>query len=300
DFFKKTTHIYAVFDKLGALDKSNVVKINGLPIGSVYEFVPTDKEVSAIVVTINLTKEVNIPKDSRAYIASSIVGSSSITIEMGSSNEYLKHNDTIQTIIDEGVLGDLTSQVTPTLTKTRVAIDSLTVLIGNFNRVLDPNTQNNLQSMIANLNRTSAQIQNLLAAQSIVISESLRHVNAITGNLADNNEKINSTIQNLETATGKLAQVDIQTTLDSLDYTVNNLKTFTDKLNSKEGSLGLLMNDKTLYNNINYAIIGLETLMDDIRVNPKRYVNISVFGGRNKGGPITSPEQKDTIIRVVQ
>ena len=138
DFFKKTTHVYAVFDKLGALDKSNVVKINGLPIGSVYDFVPTDKEVSAIVVTINLTKEVNIPKDSKAFIASSIVGASSITIEMGTSNDYLKHGDTIQTVINEGVLGDLTSQVTPTLTKTRVAIDSLTVLIGNFNRVLDP------------------------------------------------------------------------------------------------------------------------------------------------------------------
>src|SRR5690606_30343093 len=135
DFFKKTTHIYAVFEKLGALDKSNVVKINGLPIGTVYEFAPTDKEGRAIIVTINLTKEVNIPRDSKAFIASSIVGSSSITIEMGNSNDFLQHGDTIQTVIDEGVLGDLTSQVTPTLTKTRVAIDSLTVLIGNFNRV---------------------------------------------------------------------------------------------------------------------------------------------------------------------
>ena len=105
-------------------------------------------------------------------------------------------------------------------------------------------------------------------------------------------------MQNLETATGKLAQADIQSTLDTLDRTVNNLKTFTNKLNSTEGTLGLMMNDKTLYNNINYAIISLETLMDDIRVNPKRYVNISVFGGRNKGGPITSPEIKDTVISV--
>ncbi len=300
DFFKKTTHIYAVFPKLGALDKSNVVKVNGLPIGTVYEFASTDKEVSSILVTINLTKDVNIPRDSRAYIASSIVGASSITIDIGSSNEYLKHGDTIQTSINEGILGDLTSQVTPTLSKTRNAIDSLTMLIGNFNRVLDPNTQNNLQSIIANLNRTSAQIQNLLAAQSRVLSESLDNVNEITGNLANNSDRINSTIENMETTTGKLAQVDIQKTLDSLDQSVNNLKTFTNNLNQKDGTLGLLMNDKTLYNNINYAIIGLETLMDDIRVNPKRYVNISVFGGKNKGGPITSPEIKDTVIRIEQ
>ena len=217
---------------------------------------------------------------------------------MGTSNDFLKHGDTIQTIVNEGILGDLTSQVSPTLSKTRDAIDSLKILIGNFNRVLDPNTQHNLQSMIANLNRTSAHVQSLLAAQSIVLAESLGNVNEITGNLAKNSGRINATMQNLETATGKLAQADIQSTLDTLDRTVNNLKTFTNKLNSTEGTLGLMMNDKTLYNNINYAIISLETLMDDIRVNPKRYVNISVFGGRNKGGPITSPEIKDTVIRV--
>ncbi len=296
--FKKDTHIHAVFTKLGSLDKSNSVKINGLPIGTVYDFAPTDKEVSAIVVTINLTKDVNIPKDSKAYIAAGLVGSSTITIDMGTSNDFLKHGDTIQTIVNEGILGDLTSQVSPTLSKTRDAIDSLKILIGNFNRVLDPNTQHNLQSMIANLNRTSAHVQSLLAAQSIVLAESLGNVNEITGNLAKNSGRINATMQNLETATGKLAQADIQSTLDTLDRTVNNLKTFTNKLNSTEGTLGLMMNDKTLYNNINYAIISLETLMDDIRVNPKRYVNISVFGGRNKGGPITSPEIKDTVIRV--
>ena len=296
--FKKDTHILAVFDKLGSLDKSNSVKINGLPIGTVYDFAPTDKEVSAIVVTINLTKDVNIPKDSKAYIAAGLVGASTITIDMGSSNVFLKHGDTIQTIVNEGILGDLTSQVSPTLSKTRDAIDSLKILIGNFNRVLDPNTQHNLQAMIANLNRTSAHVQSLLAAQSIVLTESLGNVNEITGNLAQNSGRINTTMQNLETASGKLANIEIQSTLDTLDRTVNNLKSFTNKLNSTEGSLGLMTNDKTLYNNINYAIISLETLMDDIRVNPKRYVNISVFGGRNKGGPITSPEIKDTVIRV--
>ena len=217
---------------------------------------------------------------------------------MGTSNVFLKHGDTIQTIVNEGILGDLTSQVSPTLGKTRDAIDSLKILIGNFNRTLDPNTQHNLQAMIANLNRTSAQVQSLLAAQSIVLAESLGNVNEITGNLAQNSGRINTTMQNLETASGKLANIEIQSTLDSLDRTVNNLKTFTNKLNSTEGSLGLMMNDKTLYNNINYAILSLETLMDDIRVNPKRYVNISVFGGRNKGGPITSPEIKDTVIRL--
>jgi phospholipid/cholesterol/gamma-HCH transport system substrate-binding protein len=296
--FKKTTKIFAVFPNLGSLDNSNQVKINGLPIGSVYDFTATDKEVTGIVVTINLTRDVNIPKNSIAHISSGLVGASTIVIAMGNANEYLKNGDTIATEVNNGILGDLTSQVSPTLSKTRDAIDSLTVLIGNVNTILDPHTKNNLQTLIRNLTMTSAQLQQLLSAQSGVLAGSLKNLNDITGNLAQNGEHINKTIQNLETASGNLASVDLQTTMDSLNSTVNNLKTFTHKLNGNDGTLGLLMNDKTLYNNINYAIIGLETLVDDIRVHPKRYVNISVFGGKNKGAPITSPEIKDTIIRI--
>lgn len=300
DIFNKTPKIYAVFPNLSGLDKSNQVKINGLPIGSVYEFTATDKEVSGIVVTINLTRDVNIPKNSRAHISAGLVGSSSITIDMGNSNEYLKSGDTIRTEADNGLLGDLTSQVSPTLTKARDAIDSLKIMIGNINTILDPNTKNNMQAMIANLTLSSVHLQQLLEKQSAVLGESLQNVNKITGNLANNSGHINNTIENLEKASSNFARVNLDATLDTLNRTVNNLKAFTNNLNSKNGTLGLLMNDKTLYNNINYAITGLETLVDDIRIHPKRYVNISVFGGKAKGSPITSPEIKDTIIRIKQ
>src|SRR5437868_4873195 len=87
--FSPSANIYAVFSDLGPLEKSNQVKINGLPIGTVYTMAPKDKDVSGIVVTINLTKDVNIPKNSVAYITSSLVGAAYITVEKGDSKEYI-------------------------------------------------------------------------------------------------------------------------------------------------------------------------------------------------------------------
>ena len=117
--FGRSKKLYAVFGDLGSLDKSNQVKINGLPIGSVYELNAKDKEVSGIVVTINLSRSVNIPRNSIAYISAGLVGSSFIAIEKGDSHEYLQNGDTILTRINDGLLGDLTSQVNPTLSKAR-------------------------------------------------------------------------------------------------------------------------------------------------------------------------------------
>lgn len=296
--FKKTKHIYAVFSNLSGLDKSNQVTVNGLAIGTVSDITEKDKEVNGIVVTINLTRNVNIPNNSVAHISEKLVGSSSITINMGTSKVYLQDKDTIPTEVISDLLGDLTAQVTPTLSKARDAIDSLKALLGGMNRLFDPATKGNIQAMIGNLTLTSARLQTVLDVQAELLEKSLGNVHSITENLASNNERITNTLQNLERSSSKFANLNLQHTIDTLNQTVNSLKNFASKLNSNEGSLGALVNDKTLYNNLNYTAVKLETLIDDIRMHPKRYVNISLFGGKNKGGPITSPEKLDTVFRV--
>ena len=119
DVFNRSDKIYAVFKDLGTLEKSNEVKINGLPIGIVYDKEEKDKNVSAIVVTINLTRNVNIPKNSVAFISSSLVGSSFIVIERGDSKEMMEVGDTLATRTETGILGDVKAQLNPTLAKVR-------------------------------------------------------------------------------------------------------------------------------------------------------------------------------------
>ena len=300
--FSKTPTIYAVFANLGGLEKSNQVKINGLAVGAVYNFAPKDKEVSSIIVEIHLTRDINIPRNSIAFIDASLVGASYITIEKGEANSYLQSGDTISTKIEGGIIGDLKTQLTPTLTRINETLDSLRRAISGIGAIFDPSTNTNVQTLIARMAISSAHLQELLNSQTGALAKSLNSLNSVTGNLAKNNEVISSSLRNVEVTTTKLANAPIEETLQDLQSTVNEfkstateLKNTITQLNSKNGSLGLLMNDRKLYDQFSKVALSAEILFDDIRLHPKRYVNISVFGGKPKGDAITSPAVKDTV-----
>lgn len=295
DLFNRSTKIYAIFDKLGSLAKANEVKINGLVIGTVYEMQEVDKNVSGIKVTISLSRDINIPTNSVAYITSSLVGTSSIVIEKGNATTYLKNGDVLSTRIDEGLLGGLTAEVSPTLSKLRNTLDSLNVVFGNVNRLFDTDTKGNIQQTIANLNMASNSLNKMLDSQNSPLAQTLNNVNSITSNLKNNNDSINAIMSNTKQFTQKLAALNLQQTMDTLQSAVSQLKTTIAKISSKDGTLGALINDRQLYNKLNDAILSAEILIDDLRAHPKRYVNLSIFGRKDKGGALTSPSIKDSI-----
>lgn len=295
DVLKKTKKIYAIFNDLGSLSKSNEVKINGYVIGSVYGLDVKDKDMSGIVATINLTQDVNIPNDSKALISSPLVGASYIVIEKGKSNVFLKPGDTLTTRVDVGILDDVKAQLTPTLTKVRSTLDSLNTVFGSINGVINSEAKNNLQQTLANLNRASSALNGLMDNQTGPLAKTLNNASSITESLKNNTADITATIGNAKKATEKLAALELQPTIDSLNTMISQLKSTAAKLSSNEGTFGALINDRSLYNKLNDAILSAEILMDDLRTNPKRYVNLSIFGRKDKNGPITSPAKKDTI-----
>ncbi|MGZ8557172.1 MAG: MlaD family protein [Chitinophagaceae bacterium] len=297
DLFNNEPKIYAVFSKLGSLAKSNEVKINGLTVGSVYSMEEVDKNVSGIKVTIRLTRDVNIPSNSVAFITAPLggLGSATIIIEKGDATTYLKDGDMLSTRIDEGLFGGLSAEVAPTLSKLRNSLDSLNKVFGNFNLLLDAGSKNNLQQTIANLTLASHSLNKLLDPKTSALSATLNNVSDITANLKKNNENITAIVSNTKQFTDQLSKLNLQQTMDELQSAITTLKASMNKIASKEGSLGALINDRQLYNKLNDAVLSAEILMDDIRKNPKRYVNISVFGGKDKKGPITSPGIKDSI-----
>jgi phospholipid/cholesterol/gamma-HCH transport system substrate-binding protein len=295
DVFKKSKKIYAVFSDLGTLEKSNEVKINGLPIGSVYDKKELDKDVSAVVITINLTRDVNIPINSVAYIGSSLVGSSFIVIEKGDSKTYMQPGDTLKTRVEAGILGDVKAQLNPTLSKVRDVLDSLKGTLSGVNSLFNAENKGNIMQTMANLNRASSALNSLLDNQTGPLASTLNNAKSITESFKNNTEDITAVITNAKVASEKFAALELKPTIDSLNAMISQLKGTMAKLSSKEGTLGALINDKTLYNKLNDAILSAEILMDDLRTNPKRYVNLSIFGRKDKNGPITSPAKKDTI-----
>lgn len=295
DLFNKSKKIYAVFTNLGTLEKSNEVKINGLPIGSVFEQKEKDKNVSGIVVTINLTKDVNIPDNSVAYIGSSLVGASFIVIERGDSKTYLKLGDTLDTRTEGGILGQVQSQLSPTLERVRDVLDTLKNTLSGVNGLFTDESKGNIRQILGNLSQATGSLNGLMNNQTGALAKTLNNTEAITAELKKNTDNINSTISNAKIASDKLAALELKPTIDSLNAMINQLKSVTAKISSKDGTLGALINDRSIYDKLKDAILSAEILIDDLRAHPKRYVNISVFGKKDKGGALTSPSIKDSI-----
>jgi phospholipid/cholesterol/gamma-HCH transport system substrate-binding protein len=166
------------------------------------------------------------------------------------------------------------------------SLDSVIEVIGT---IFDPATKFNIQKIVTNLTVSTASLQSLLNAQSGALAKTLGNMNNITGNLAGQNATINKTLSNLDTATSKFAHLKLDETLSSLNKTIAELNTAVAKVNSPDGSIGLLLNDKTLYQNLENTSRSLNILLDDLRVNPKRYVNISIFGRKDRGNYLTTP-----------
>ncbi len=293
-FSKAKTEIYAVFKKVDGLNVANPVTINGLQIGKVYEMHEKNRNLDGIIVTINLLKDIDIPVNSFATVSSDLLGASSINITLGDSKSYMQNGDTLLTQNSSGFIDGIKASLNPALNSVNGAVQSLDSLLKVVGTFFDPATKVNFHAIVANLTKSSVELQKLVDAQNSTLAKSLNNVNLITGNLAKNNEKISQTLDNLEKATGKFANIKIDETLSSLQSTLTEFKGVIAKANSKDGSIGLLLNDPKLYRNLESTTYKLNILLDDFRTHPKRYVNVSVFGKKDKSQPLTSPLQDDS------
>ena len=288
--FEHTKKLYARFDNVEGLELSNAVQVNGLNIGTISAINESDQNLSrGIVVTIVLKKNVHIPRNSTGVINSGLISSSSIVITRGDDTQFLNDGDTLNTIQKPNLLSQVQQSVNPVIVQLNGTLQSLDSLIQVIGTLFDPKLKGNLSSIVSNLAVSSANLQTLLNAQTSTLAHALKNVDQFTGNLASNNEHVSNTLANLDKTSANLAAAKIPETLESLQSTVTELKGVVNKVNSNSGSLGLLLNDKKLYQNLEGTSRSLNILLDDVRIHPKRYVNISVFGRKDKSGPLTAP-----------
>jgi phospholipid/cholesterol/gamma-HCH transport system substrate-binding protein len=288
--FEHSKKLFAQFDNVEGMEVSNAVQINGLQIGSVSAINESDMDLkNGIVVTIVLKKDVHIPRNSIAVINSGLISSSTITINKGDDSVFLKDGDTLITKQKSNLFAQVQQSINPVILQLGGTLQSLDSLIQVIGGLFDPKLKNNFSAIIANMAATSANLQILLNAQSGQLAQSLKNMNQFTANLAKNNDHITKTLENTEAATAKLAAAKIPETVEALRSTISELKGAIAKMNGTDGSLGLLLNDKKLYQNLEGTTRSLNTLLDDLRLHPKRYVSISVFGKKDKSGPLTAP-----------
>jgi phospholipid/cholesterol/gamma-HCH transport system substrate-binding protein len=306
NLFKSGFFLNATFPNAKGLQPSNPVIINGYQVGTVYELKAADNNIGAINIEIKLNEAFNIPKNSVAVIESNPLGTGKINIKLGNGTSYFASGEQIQTQDDPGMLGALTSKLGPTADNLASALSHMDTLLINLNTVLNDGNKGSIAGILANMQKMTAQfavasasLNTMLDQKNGALAKTMNNVESITGNLASNNAKINNSVSNLEKTTAQLSETDIKGISAKLNDAMVQLNTAMTNLNGQlsgtKGTAGALLNDRALYNNINNTVQSLNTLMDDLRVHPKRYVNISIFGKKDKKNYLTEPLKADSL-----
>lgn len=281
--------IYAVFTRTDGLSTSDAVRINGLQVGNVTQMDEFDEDVSGVVVGFHLSRDVNIPDDSYAVINANPLGSTSVNIIRGQSKSMIGNGDTIRTINATGMLDDIKGAISPVMTNVNGTLKSLDSLVEQVGGVLDPASKSHLKSMLGDLSDASRSLKILMDTRQGDLAATLRNASSISGNLEKNNDTIDAILSNLKTVSAKFSSIELEETLSKIQSAVDNLNKTLEQVNKGTGTAGLLLQDPKLYRNLDASANSLNILLQDLRMHPKRYIQFSVFGRKEKEQPLMSP-----------
>ena len=261
--FSNDNVYFAKFDNISGLTASNPIFVNGYQVGTVKTIDFDYAHGGSVIVGFGADRQLVIPAGTTAEIESEALAG------------YCKHivvtinpGDTITGRVNGGLM-DTVAELAPTIGQMLPKLDSIMARLNTL--LADPavaNSLHNVEGITANLNTSTRELNTLLGT--------------LNRNVPGMMAKANGVLDNTERLTGNLAAVDVAGTMAKVDQTVANMEQFTAKLNSNEGTLGLLLNDRQLYLNLNKTLVSADTLLNNLREHPKRYVHFSLFGKKDK------------------
>jgi phospholipid/cholesterol/gamma-HCH transport system substrate-binding protein len=290
DIFSTSRKIYAVYPKINGLMRSNPVTINGLNVGSVSKITFTNDTSKFLVVEMSITHNVPISKNSVAQIYSAdLLGSKAVEIILGNSKDFVKNGDTLHSGSKASLEDEVSRQVLPLKMKAEALMGSFDTLLTVFNQVMNEETRDNLiksfasiRNTIKHLEVTTSTIDTIVTNQKGRMSEIITNIESITHNIKSNNQQITNAINNVSKMTDTLAAANLSKTISTTQRALQNFEQITDKINKGKGSLGMLVNNDSLYNQLEGSSRNLNLLLQDLKAHPKKYVHISVFGKKDK------------------
>lgn len=267
--FSSTDDYYIEFKDISGLSTSSPIYADGFKVGTVKDVIYDYSGDHPTRVLVGLDKAMRIPAGSTAEIESDFMGNIKVNLLLANNpRERVMPGSTIKGNVNGGALSKAADMI-PTIEKMLPKLDSI---LGSLNTLLaDPalaQSLHNVQTITGNLTTSTAELNKLMAS----LNKGVPVMMAKADGVLDNTNKL----------TSNLAQLDIQNTMQQVDQTINNVKELTAKLNSNNGTLGLLMNDPSLYNNLNSTMCSADSLLTNLRQHPKRYVHFSLFGKKDK------------------
>jgi phospholipid/cholesterol/gamma-HCH transport system substrate-binding protein len=282
DVFSDEKEFYAVYDRVDGLLVSNPVLVNGFQIGRVSQL--TLKPSGEILAEFQISEDYEIPANTIAKLEStSLLGGKAIVFQLGTSTQYAEDGDTLKAVIPKGIM----EQVEPMQQKAQLIISRMDSILGSLNKTISPEFQGNfnrtfenMANTMENLEATTGKFDGLVGSQSTRITAIMSNLESISANFKQNNDKITSIMTNIDQVTDEVARANFAQTIQNANKAVADLQSSINKINSGQGSLGMLIHDQGLYNHLSDAAQNLDKLMLDLKANPKRYVSFSVFGGK--------------------
>ncbi len=266
DIFGRTATYYAYCNDASGLQSASAVAIRGVKVGQVSAITIDADNPTRVIVELSIAREYKLPVDSRAEIFSAgLMGGKGLEIVLGSATDYLKSGDAITVEFKPDLLASAGAELGDVKERLIGMIDNINTTLKSVTTLVD-NNQESISAAIANLNAVLVDFKK---------SNIIGNIDNFSQTLSDNSVKLDSIVTNVNTLTSELS--DAQFT-QNLTKAVASLESILAKANSAEGTVGGLLNDRALYNNLTTASKNLSALLADLKANPKRYVHFSMFG----------------------
>lgn len=284
DLFSTYKSFYAVYDNVEGLSASAPVTLNGLAVGKVNSI--QVQNTGKLIVEIQLKSDFPISKSSQLQIYEpGFIGGKQIAIIPDFNDTTMAvSGDTLKSHIKLGMLAKVGDQLAPMQSKVENTLTSADSLLTNVNSLLDAKNKENLSVAIAELTQTMKTLNSATKTLDKMLANNQQNIDQMMSSL-------NTTSANFAEISNSLTEADLGKVVKDLESTLANVNKMMTDMESGKGTLGKLMKDEAMYNNLAAASKELELLLQDVRLNPTRYINVSVFGKKNK--PYVAPEENE-------
>ncbi len=294
NIFDPQRKFYAVYSDIDGLVEANPLLINGYKVGTVGKILLTRDTVIHIIVTFYLDNDVLIPKNSIAKVISSdILGSKAVQLVLGAGNDYAISGDTLNSAQEDNLKQSVNKTIAPLQKKAEgliASIDSVMVVVqAVFNQQTQQNLAKSFESIklaISSLETSSYRLDTLIISEKLKISSILTKINILATTLSSNSDKLSNLINNFSNISDSLAKSNLTATINNADLILSQASGIIHKINKGEGTVGMLINNETLYRKLDQSAADLDILLNDLRINPERYIHFSVFGRKDKNKPL--------------
>ncbi|MFN4146523.1 MAG: MlaD family protein [Runella sp.] len=283
DLFSSTFKYYVLYDDIGALQPSNLVKLNGVQVGQVKATELLQEKNNQVLVTLDINKNIVITKGSSAMLSSELLGGSSVVLKITPNSPRLKEGDTLIAVSEKGIQALLQEQALPVVKNADSLIIHLNQVVKQFDK-----TGYALNKLLQSADQTALSVNGLVEQNRQGIAAIMANVRTLSASLIETEKNMKPILSNLQTTTDSLKALRLGQTLAQANAAVASLQKSLKALEEGQGTAGKLLKDHALYENINRTIVSVNKLMTNFRQYPKRYVNISVFSRKDKG-PADSP-----------